>query len=121
MGNQQQVCVQIEDGRSYPVMLYDGRLDVDALKEQLADEGLLSTRLNGTLPNCDRSVSRAAFTGDIRGQTKLKKGKVACFGNLREACFSSTVAAVFSQHAGLKSAKAYPSAKGHWWISSLMH
>ena len=78
MGNQQQVCVQIQDGRSYPVMLYDGRLDVDALKEQLADEGLLSTRLNGTLPNCDRSVSRVAFTGDIRGQTKLKKGKAAC-------------------------------------------
>lgn len=96
MGNQQQVCVQIEDGRSYPVMLYDGRLDVDAVKEQLANDNLLLTRLDGIIPSCDRSgMSRAAFTGDIRGQTKMKKG--------------------------LKSAKAYPSAKGHWWTSSLMH
>lgn len=96
MGNQQQVCVRTEDGRSYPVMLFDGRLDVDASKEQLANEGLLLTRLNGTIPSCDRSgMSRAAFTGDIRGQNKLKKG--------------------------LKSAKAYPSAKSHWWISSLTH
>lgn len=96
MGNQQQVCVRTEDGRSYPVMLFDGRLDVDASKEQLANEGLLLTRLNGTIPSCDRSgMSRAAFTGDIRGQSKLKKG--------------------------LKSAKAYPSAKSHWWISSLTH
>ena len=79
MGNQQQVCVRTEDGRSYPVMLFDGRLDVDASKEQLANEGLLLTRLNGTIPSCDRSgMSRAAFTGDIRGQNKLKKGKAAC-------------------------------------------
>ena len=79
MGNQQQVCVQIEDGRSYPVMLYDGRLDVDAVKEQLANDNLLLTRLDGIIPSCDRSgMSRAAFTGDIRGQTKMKKGKAAC-------------------------------------------
>lgn len=43
----QDISVRIEDGKSYTVTLYNGRLDVKALEEALAADGLVLRRLNG--------------------------------------------------------------------------
>ena len=58
--------------------LYNGRLDVKALKEALAEDGLVLTKLNGVVPASDLDgMSRAIFTTDILAETQAKKGE-AC-------------------------------------------
>lgn len=75
---EREVSVHIEDGTSYTVTLYSGRLDVKALKESLADEGLVLRTLNGVVPAYDANgMSRTIFSTDIRGKTQAKKGE-AC-------------------------------------------
>ncbi|KAL3135190.1 hypothetical protein ABBQ38_006278 [Trebouxia sp. C0009 RCD-2024] len=71
---QQCVCVITEDGQLHPVQLHGGRLDVSALKEHLANEGLELTMLNGAIPTFDsHGMSRTKFFGDIKAQTQVKK------------------------------------------------
>ncbi len=74
----QNVFLHIEDGPSYTVTLYGGRLDVKSLKETLADEGLVLMRLNGAVPAFDADgMSRTKFDADILAKTQAKKGE-AC-------------------------------------------
>ena len=40
MPTKQEVTVEIEDGREDPSILFSGRLDIDVLKDQLAQDGL---------------------------------------------------------------------------------
>ncbi|KAL0043225.1 hypothetical protein WJX82_009851 [Trebouxia sp. C0006] len=88
---EREVSVHIEDGTSYTVTLYSGRLDVKALKESMADEGLVLRTLNGVVPAYDANgMSRTVYNADILGKTKAKTG--------------------------LKYVKAYPSSKGSWWL-----
>ncbi len=78
MPAEQEVSVHIEDGKSYTVTLYNGRLDVKALKETLADKGLVLEALNGVIPAYDANgMSRTVFNADIEGKTQPKKGE-AC-------------------------------------------
>lgn len=71
MSFEEEVTVQIEDGREYPAILFGGRLDVDVLKDQLAQDGLMLTKLDGKLPYRDgNGLSRTVFTAAIiRAQT----------------------------------------------------
>ena len=74
----QDVSVHVEDGPSYIVTLYSGRLDAKALKETLAEDGLFLTRLNGVVLAFDASgMSRTIFDTDILAKTQAKKGE-AC-------------------------------------------
>ena len=78
MPAEQEVAVRIEDGSTYTVILFNGRLDVKAFKERLADEGLILKALNGAVPAYDSTgLSRTLFSGDIKGDTQAKKGKDA--------------------------------------------
>ncbi len=75
MPTEQEVCINIEDGKSYTVVLYDGRLDVVAFKERLANDGLVLNTLNGAVPAHDISgMSRTLFSADISGETQIKRG-----------------------------------------------
>ena len=68
MPTQQEVTVEIEDGREYPAILFGGRLDIDVLKDQLAQDGLILTKLDGKLPYRNgNGLSRTVFT-----TTKIK-------------------------------------------------
>ena len=78
MPAEQEVAVRIEDGSTYTVILFNGRLDVKAFKERLADEGLILKALNGAVPAYDSTgLSRTLFSGDIKGDTQAKQGKDA--------------------------------------------
>lgn len=82
MPTEQEVIVRTEDGKDYPATLFDGRLDVDALQEQLAQEGLVLTKLDGKFPGRDgNGLSRTVFKEDIiKGQTTRSPGEaISCF------------------------------------------
>jgi len=65
---EQEVTVEIEDGKEYPASLFGGRLDIDVLKDQLAQDGLILTKLDGKLPYRNgNGLSRTVFT-----TTKIK-------------------------------------------------
>ena len=73
---EREVSVHIENGTSYTVTLYSGRLDVKALKESMADEGLVLRTLNGVVPAYDANgMSRTVYHADILGKTKAKTGE----------------------------------------------
>ncbi|KAL3145928.1 hypothetical protein ABBQ38_015291 [Trebouxia sp. C0009 RCD-2024] len=76
MSTEQEVTVQTEDGREYLAILFGGRLDVDAFKDQLAQDGLMLTKLDGKLPYRDgNGVSRTVFTAAIiKAQTARHPG-----------------------------------------------
>ncbi len=77
MPTEQEVTVQIEDGREYPAILFGGRLDVDVLKDQLAQDGLILSKLDGKIPyrNGD-GLSRTKFTATtIKAQTVRHPGE----------------------------------------------
>lgn len=79
MSTQQEVTVQIEDGREYPATLFGGRLDVDVLKDQLAQDGLILSKLDGKVPyrNGD-GLSRTVFTATIiKAQTVRHPGEAS--------------------------------------------
>lgn len=97
MPTEQEVTVQIEDGTAYPAILFGGRLDVDVLKDQLAQDGLILSKLDGKIPYRNgNGLSRTKFTATtIKAQTVRRPGR--------------------------KSAQAYPSAKNQWWLLSLVH
>lgn len=79
MPSTQEVSVHIEDGKSYTVTLYNGRLDGKALDKSLAHDGLVLKSLNGVIPAFDENgMSRTIFKADIRAQTQPKKGE-SCF------------------------------------------
>ena len=70
--------MHIEDGKSYTVTLYNGRLNVKALKEALAEDGLVLTSPNGVVPASDQDgMSRTIFYADILAEAQAKKGE-AC-------------------------------------------
>ena len=76
MPSTQDVSVHVEDGKSYTVTLYNGRLDVKALDKSLADEGLVLKTLNGVIPAVDANgMSRTIFSADIQANTQPKKGE----------------------------------------------
>jgi len=79
MPTEQEVTVEIEDGREYPSILFSGRLDIDVLKDQLAQDGLMLTQLDGKPPNCDRNgLSRTMFTAAIiKAQTTRHPGEAS--------------------------------------------
>jgi len=133
--------VHIEDGTSYTVTLYSGRLDVKALKESMADEGLVLRTLNGVVPAYDANgMSRTVFNADILGKTQAKTGEAwpqLVLSTLEPNLFTTAVHKIKReqhlyialcpcqelltmqcQHAGLKYVKAYPSSKGSWWLSA---
>ncbi|KAL0019889.1 hypothetical protein WJX77_001381 [Trebouxia sp. C0004] len=87
MPTEQEVTVQIEDGREYPAILFGGRLDNDVLKDQLAHDGLILSKLDGKISYRNgNGLSRTKFTATvIKAQT--------------------------ARHPGRKSAQAYPPAK----------
>ena len=75
---EQEVCIHIEDGKSYTVVLYNGRLDVVAFKDRLANDGLMLNTLNGSVPAHDTSgMSRTVYSQDISGETQIKRGTVS--------------------------------------------
>lgn len=78
MPTEQEVMVQIEDGREYPFTLFGGRLNVDALKDQLALDGLILIKLDGKTPYRNgNGLSRAVFTATlIKAQTFRHPGEV---------------------------------------------
>ncbi|DBA88137.1 TPA: hypothetical protein ACH3X2_005131 [Trebouxia sp. C0005] len=96
MPTEQEVIVQIEDGTEYPAILFGGRLDVDVLKDQLAQDGLILSKLDGKIPYRNgNGLSRTKFTATtIKAQTVRRPGR--------------------------KSAQAYPPAKNQWWLLSLV-
>lgn len=58
--------------------LYNEGLDVKGLKEALAEDGLVLTKLNGVVPASDPDgMSRTIFNTDILAETQAKKGE-AC-------------------------------------------
>ncbi len=141
MPAEREVSVHIEDGTSYTVTLYSGRLDVKALKESMADEGLVLRTLNGVVPAYDAyGMSRTVFNADIPGKTQAKTGEARpqlVLSTLEPSFFSIAMHKVereqlwcialcpcqelltmLCQHAGLKYVKAYPSSKGSWWLSA---
>ena len=77
MPTEQEVTVQIEDGREYPAILFDGRLDVDVLKDQLAQDGLILSKLDGKIPHRNgNGLSRTKFTATIiKAQTVRHPGE----------------------------------------------
>lgn len=76
MPSTQDVSVHVEDGKSYTVTLYNGRLDGKALDKSLADDGLVLKTLNGVIPAFDEhGMSRTIFKADIRAQIQPKKGE----------------------------------------------
>ncbi len=75
---EQEVCIHIEDGKAYTVVLYNGRLDVVAFKDRLANDGLMLNTLNGSVPAHDTSgMSRTVYSQDISGETQIKRGTVS--------------------------------------------
>ncbi len=76
MPTEQEVTVQIEDGREYPAILFGGRLDVDVLKDQLAQDGLILSKLDGKIPYRNgNGLSRTKFTATIiKAQTVRHPG-----------------------------------------------
>ncbi len=74
----QKVVVKSDTGREYAITLLNGKLDVDALKEQFSLEGLASTMLDGIPIYDSHELSGHIFTGDIMAQTTLKPGEVKC-------------------------------------------
>ena len=130
--------MHIENGTSYTVTLYSGRLDVKALKESMADEGLVLRTLNGVVPAYDANgMSRTVYHADILGKTKAKTGEARppswccqllspAFSSLHKIqgeqhlyvalCPCQELLIILCQHAGHKYVKAYPSAKGSWWL-----
>jgi hypothetical protein len=66
MPTEQEVIVQIEDGREYPAILFGGRLDIDAFKDELAQDGLMLTKLDDKKPYRDgNGLSCTVFTATI--------------------------------------------------------
>lgn len=64
-----------EDGKSYPFTLYNGRLDVGALRTTWADDDLVLKILDGVGPSVDEhGMSRSVFNADIQARIQLKKG-----------------------------------------------
>lgn len=76
--SEQEVLVKIEDGREYPAILFGGRLDVGFLRDQLAQDGLVLTKLSDQVPYCDANgLSRAVFTTTIiKAQTTRHPGEL---------------------------------------------
>ena len=77
MPTEQEVTVQIEDGSEYPAILFGGRLDVDVLKDQLTQDGLILSKLDGKIPHCNgNGLSRTKFTATIiNAQTARHPGE----------------------------------------------
>ena len=77
MPTEQEVTVQIEDGTEYPAILFGGRLDVDVLKDQLAQDGLILSKLDGKIPYRNgNGLSRTKFTATtIEAQTVRRPGE----------------------------------------------
>ena len=77
MPTEQEVTVQIEDGTEYPAILFGGRLDVDVLKDQLAQDGLILSKLDGKIPYRNgNGLSRTKFTATtIKAQTVRHPGE----------------------------------------------
>lgn len=75
----QDVSLRTEEGEIlYTVTLYDGRLDVKALKDTLAVDGLVLKKLNGVVPAYDENgMSRTIFHADIQAKTQAKKGEAS--------------------------------------------
>ncbi|DBA84419.1 hypothetical protein WJX77_009926 [Trebouxia sp. C0004] len=97
MPTEQEVTVQTEDGREYPALLFGERLDIDVLKDQPAQDGLILSKLDGKIPYRNgNGLSRTVFT-------------------------ATTIKARTVRHPGRKSAQAYPPAKDRWWLLSLVH
>ncbi len=66
MPTEQEVTVEIEDGKEYPGVLFNGRLDIDFLKGQLAQDGLILAKLDDKLPCRDvNGLTRSVFTTAI--------------------------------------------------------
>ncbi|KAL3139593.1 hypothetical protein ABBQ38_003912 [Trebouxia sp. C0009 RCD-2024] len=66
MTTEQEVTVKTEDGREYPAILFGGRLDIDVLKDQLAQDGLILTKLDGKIPYRNgNGLSRTVFTTTV--------------------------------------------------------
>ena len=62
-----------QDGREYPAILFDGRLDIDVLKDQLAQDGLILSKLGGKIPYCNgNGLSRIVFTATITKATTVR-------------------------------------------------
>ncbi len=79
MPTEQEVTVKTEDGGEYPTILFGGRLDIDALKDQLAQDGLMLTKLDGKTPYRDgNGLSRTVFTASIiNAQTTRNPGEAS--------------------------------------------
>ena len=77
MPTEQEVTVQIEDGTEYPAILFGGRLDADVLKDQLAQDGLILSKLDGKIPYRNgNGLSRTKFTASIiKAQTGRHPGE----------------------------------------------
>lgn len=77
MPGEQEITVQIEDGSEYPATLFGGRLDIDFLKDQPAQDGLTLTKLGGKVPyRGGNGLSRTAFTTTtIKAQTVRHPGE----------------------------------------------
>ena len=74
---EQKVLVKNGNGKEYVITLLNGKLDVNALKEQFGLEGLALTMLG--IPIYDSyGLSGHIFDGDIMAQTTLKPGEVKC-------------------------------------------
>ena len=75
---EQKVLVKSDNGKEYAITLLNGKLDVNALKEQFDLEGLALTMLDG-IPIYDTyGLSGHMFNGDIKAETTLKPGEVNC-------------------------------------------
>ncbi len=79
MPTEQEVTVKIEDGREYPTILFGGRLDIDILKVELAQDGLILTKLDGKFPYRNRDgLSRIVFTAAIiKAETTRHPGEAS--------------------------------------------
>ncbi len=66
MPTEQEVTVKVEDGREYPTILFGGRLDLFFVENELAQDGLILTNLDGKFPYRNHDgLSRIVFTAAI--------------------------------------------------------
>ena len=77
MPTEQDVVVKIEDEKEYEAGLFGGGLDINALEEELAQDGLTLTKLDGNFPFRDRDgLSRRVSTASvIQAQTTRNPGE----------------------------------------------
>ncbi|KAL0018631.1 hypothetical protein WJX79_010803 [Trebouxia sp. C0005] len=96
MPTEQEDTVEIEDGKEYPAILFGGRLDIDVLKDQLAQVVLILTKLDSKTPyHTSNVLSRRLFTATI-------------------------IKAKTIRYPGRKSIQACLSAKDRWQLPSLV-